>query len=552
MSLLATVTEALGGYENLGGGYRQSTPQITSIPSRDGSVRQPLSVPNGIVPDVTGALRTSTARPGKMTNQRITYVRVQTQFPKECAHLDRVPVMEGDVVFVHRMDGMNTAGVAMGNDTARTSRIASVTQMNAMLANGNVNTQGELTMAPDKDPRGENPSPKSMNPVWERWTNCKTLARWTPDGVLASKEHDCVMDASNPGEAFNVVIGGPTLTRNSSVGDYPQHFDDGVRTLDKVFVGLIASENRGGNDGQDANEYFSFKYKLFTSRQLAWAPLGQQTVQLKDMERSAPGGDNRLGPSVDEFARMVQVWRIGSVFDNKSGMAPHRCATVNVVLEEWSLGMIQMEFNPFFGESLSLAPVGAFDAGELLTRAAAVITNEGASIFKGVEVLSKLYDPSFDTEVSQWKQVDAAWRDNVALADLRGKTAADYPLPTVGTAFAGQHGTTLGGKTFYMDGSLRLKAFYAQFIKDGDWCATCRSLFKDYISTLATVGRAASLSSQKKLMEWITKQGRADIVQQALKLHTAIMALRPILRTGETIAKGSGQLTTRGGRWPVA
>ena len=45
------------------------------------------------------------------------------------------------------------------------------------------------------------------------------------------------MDASNPGEAFNVAVGGPTLTRNSSMGDYPQHFDDGVRVLDKLLWG---------------------------------------------------------------------------------------------------------------------------------------------------------------------------------------------------------------------------------------------------------------------------------------------------------------------------
>ena len=550
MSLLSTVQGALG-YENLGGGYRQPTSSITSIPSRDGGVRQPLALPNGAVPGVTGALRTSTARPGKMTNQRIVYARVQTQFPKECGHIERIPCMEGDVVFVHRMDGMNTASQPMGNDTARASRIASLTQLNEMLKRGNANTTGEITMAPNEDPRGLTPPADSQNPVWDRWVNCKALGRWTPDGVLASKEHDCVMDNSNPGEAFNVTVGGPTLTRNSDRGDYPQHFDDGVRVLDKLFVGLIAKENRAGEDGRGANQFFSFEYKLFTSRQLAWAPLALQTIQLRDMERNAPGGNNKLGPTVDEFARMVQVWRIGSILDNKAGMMPYRCATVNVVLEEWSLDMIQMEYNPYFGESFALAPIDALTVLEVLDRAKTFIAVEGDSIATGYEVLAPLYDPSFTSEVAVWEQLDAAYRDNRELADLRGLKKEDYPPPKLGSSYS-QHGPDrLSAQTYYMDASPALKAFYEKFRSPMDWCFACRLLFTTEIKKLATVGRAASLGGNSTTLKWLEKQGRADEVVAAVKLHAVIVAMRPIMRMGERIMSGKAQPATSGGKWPL-
>jgi hypothetical protein len=550
MSLLSALTGGQG-YENLGGGYKQSTSNITSIPSRDGSVRQPLSVPNGAVPGVTGALRNSTARPGKMTNQRIVYTRVQTQFPKDCAHVDRVPVMEGDVVFVHRMDGMNTAGTPLGNDTARTSRIASIMQMNTMLKGGNANTTGELTMAADKNPRGEPTSPDSQNPVWERWANCKVLARWTPDGVLASKEHDCVMDASNPGEAFNVTVGGPTLTRNHATGDYPQHFDDGVRVLDRLFVGLIATEHREGVDGAGPVEYFSFQYKLFTSRQLAWAPLGMQNVQLHDMERSAPGGDNRLGPTVAEFARMVQVWRIGSIFDNKSGMMPYRCAMVNVVVEEWSLDQVRAEYNEYFGESLALAvlPDAFAEVPAVLQAAYAYATTNDGLLQTTKELISELYNNNLASEVRQWEDADAAWRDNMELAPLRGKTRAEYSPPTVSVTYVSQHGMTLGGSVFYNTPSPEMSAFWEAY-GGNDSCRACARLFVDE-AAMAPVGRATALLGNKKLLKVLSgaQRGQLEAINRA---HAIITGLRAPMRLGRRIAKGIREIETEGGRWPVA
>lgn len=569
-SILSTVTGALG-YENLGGGYKQPTSRITSVPSRDGNgVRQAMGLPNGIVPGVQNPIPTSTARPGKQTNQRVVYTRVQNQFHKECGSVARVPVMEGDVVFVFRQDGTNTAGLNSGHDVSRTSRIASILQLNKMLESGRVD--GEITMparpiigvdgagnpryGPPLDPRGVEPPADSLNPVWDRWVHCRTLARWTPDGVLASKEHDCVMDASNPGEAYNVTIGGPTLMRNAAHGEFPQHFDDGVRTLDKVFVGLIATEHRAydqANDVYGEVEYFSYSYKLFTSRQLMWAPLGQQSIRLKDMERNAPGGINTLGPTVDEYARMVQVWRVGSVLDSKAGMMPHKCAMLNVVIEPWSLKMMQMEYNPYFGESLALTPIDGRAVLDLLRLCEQFVQQEGASIVQALESLGPLYRTTFADEVAHWEAADAEWRDNVSLAGLRGRTPADYPPPEVGSSATrgGHHGPQLGGRSYYADGSDELKAFYALFRNGLAWCARCRLLFTTAIAELALVGRAVALNSQTKLMEWVEAQGRTAVIVEAQKLHVTVMALRPIMRVGEQIAAGRAQAVNRGGRWPV-
>tara|TARA_Y100000389_G_scaffold196668_1_gene229996 strand:- start:6223 stop:7953 length:1731 start_codon:yes stop_codon:yes gene_type:complete len=560
-SLLSTVTDALG-YENLGGGsYKQSTARITSIPSRDASARQPLGLPNGAVPGVKNPIPTSTARPGKQTNQRITYVRVQTQFHKECGHLDLVPVMEGDVVFVHRQDGTNSPGNAGmggigGADIARTSRIASITQLNVMLGSGNINTLGEVTMAPDKNPRGldrmewvaenagkfndirEAERQYDENPVWYRWSDCKSLARWTPDGVLASKEHDCVMDVSNPGEAFNVTIGGPTLTRNSAAGEHPQHFDDGVRVLDKLFVGLIASENREGKTASGANRYFSFKYKLFTARQLVWAPLGAQTLGVADLEAHAPGGDNIIGPTVDEFARMVDVWRIGSVLDSKAGMMPYKCATVNVVVEPWSLEMIQMEYNPYFGESLALAP-GLYDNIITLIADATVIVNP-ANLKNLVDVRAALdsstpgpiYNASLVSEVVQWEEIDKAHKEDVDLFTIRNPGKALPVGPGIAPGPTRQHGPVFGSRRYYEPPSQILKNFYDAYTTKAVFNQV-KPLLNDQVS-LNALGRAAALRGNKKLYSNLPQVER-DRLDRIGQLHAKLMGVRAAMRLGKKL-----------------
>lgn len=528
--MLSAVTSDAPGYEGLrnyiiGGG------RPTAVRSLDGNgVRQPMGLPNGLVPGVQQPIPTSSARPGKMTNQRIVYSRVQTQFPKGCGAIDLIPVSEGDVVFVHRHDGKNT----QGHDHARVSRVATVGQLNRMLGSygGDAADVGDIVMPGDQDPRGVD----SDDPA-ERWQHCKLLGSWVPDGVLASKEHDCVMDVTNPGEVYNIAIAGPTLLRNSDWGDYPQHFDDGVRALDKLFLGLVAAEKREKlpNGAYGRILHYTYRFKLFTSRQLLWTDLGRATAGVRFGEANALGGNNSLGPTADEYARMVQVWRVGSVVDTKSGMMPYKCATLNVVIEEWPLAKVRDEFNRFFGESLSLVPVGDVDVAAVLATAARIIQIEGDSLAQGLETLSELYEETFRSETAQWSAADRAHADDVNLADLRGVDRP--PDPVVGTV-EGELSPDVGynGQRFYSSPSARIKAFYATFRQGANWCATCRALFlQPRLAELSAVGRTASFRSNSALMEWIATQGSTQIVQDSVALHTVVMALQPIIRLGEQL-----------------
>ena len=176
---------------------------------------------------------------------------------------------------------------------------------------------------------------------------------------------------------------------------------------------------------------------------------------------------------------MVQVWRVGSVLDSKAGMMPHKCAMLNVVIEPWSLKMMQMEYNPYFGESLALTPIDGRAVLDLLRLCEQFVQQEGASIVQALESLGPLYRTTFADEVAHWEAADAEWRDNVSLAGLRGRTPADYPPPEVGSSATrgGHHGPQLGGRSYYADGSDELKAFYALFRNGIAWCARCRLLF---------------------------------------------------------------------------
>jgi len=482
----APSTEGLRGYL-LSGGRRP-----TDVRAFDQSgVRQPMAMPNGAVPGAQNPIPTSSARPSKATNARIVYSRVQTAFAKSGGAIDITPVREGDAVFVHRQDGMTS----VGHDTNKTSRVATLQQLNNVLGSysGVPDEVGDIVMPiTDKDGNVLNPAglgkddyvaergavgvpADNARAEWERgvvdrvahrWKHCRWLAQWTPDGVLASNEHDCVLDNSNPGEVYNIAIGGPTLMRNAAAGDYPQHWDDGVRTLDKVFIGLIATEKRGT---KGRATYWTYRYKLFSSRQLVWAQLarptvqttrsgaplctkwkrvsreeaslgdalplvpglrkalqaGQRTFNVAEFDRlDAPGltadglkaqdwvktgdltrpddgeyfipdamppearvnaahagGDNTLGPTQDEFRRMVQVWRIGSVLDTRAGMLPYKCVTLNVVVEEWDLDQVAAEFNDLFGRSATLMKLNAETAAD----DAAAITEAADLAARGIQ-----------------------------------------------------------------------------------------------------------------------------------------------------------------------
>lgn len=439
-------------------------------------VRQPLGLPNGAVPGVQKPIPTSSARPGKITNQRIVYTRVQTSFPKACGAIDMTPVREGDAVFVHRLDGLTSAG----HDTNRTSRVATLQQLNNVLRSysGVAGAIGSIVMPIMKDanvlsPAGLNKGDYVAERVaagaavpdatkeWEnglkndgtsldrtayRWKHCSCLAQWTPDGILANNEHDCTMDNSNPGEAYNIAIGGPTLMRNAAAGDFPQHFDDGTRTLDKVFIGLIATEKRKGDAGTGEPIYWTYQYKLFTSRQLLWAKLAAPNAAQTaiDVNAAHAGGDNSLGPTPAEFRRMVQVWRIGSVFDTRTGMMPYKCVTLNVVIEEWTFDRLAAEFNSAFASSIALFPLAVADtkrtADNLVTAALAAWT---PAVIDSIQVVYNAFAPlqissddllDMDAIVTSWQEVEFMYQENLRQAALFTPPiiAANVPVPVVG------------------------------------------------------------------------------------------------------------------------
>ena len=521
-------------------------------------VRQTLSLPNGAVPGVQNPIPTSSARPGKMTNQRIVYSRVQTAFSKSCGAIDLTPVREGDAVFVHRQDGLTS----VGNDTNRTSRVATLMQLNGVLGSySGPDDVGSIVM-PLTDPAGNVLSPRGLTEddyvaervavgilaadalrewnsgnfdrVAYRWKHCTWLAQWTPDGILASNEHDCVMDNSNPGEVYNIAIGGPTLMRNAPAGDFPQHFDDGLRALDKVFIGLIGTEKRDGDDGAGNPSYWTFRYKLFTSRQLLWSQLAAPTtvtavtggplcskwkrvskeeaangvrlggggaprlidalaagqssftvaafnaldaadvtaaslqpdnwVKTGDqanldvgeyfmpdakkpeirINAAHAGGDNTLGPSAGEFRRMVQVWRLGSVFDTRSGMMPYRCVTVNVVVEEWTLNRVAAEFNDNFSNSPALFPLAdpatsRLDGSALVTAALAWATGARRASIQAVyyefNPLAVSHTEALEVidSVRQWTDVNRLYQKAIADANARGIAPGNVPVPVATT-----------------------------------------------------------------------------------------------------------------------
>lgn len=336
--MLNAVSPPADGFENLAG-YIANAATPTAVPGFDVSKRQPLQRPTNAVPGPNGKLPTSSGRPGKQTNQRVLFTRVQTGFGKACDRIDRVPVQEGDIVFVHRYDGMAT----QGHDFARTSRVATLTQLNQVLANPAVQPDdiGYLVMDASKSVDGETPPPEEPDRQKFKWQNCKILAEWVPDGVLATREHDCVMHNSNPGEAYGIAIAGPTLVRNAAVGDFPQHIDDGASPLDKLFVGLFSYERRDASGNLD---HYYFQFKALTSRQLVWAWIRRNNPgRVSHVNASAAGGNNRIGPTMDEFDKMQQVWRIGTVMDSRSGMHPYRCLTLNVVVEEWDKSRLKEE-----------------------------------------------------------------------------------------------------------------------------------------------------------------------------------------------------------------
>mgnify|MGYP001186518579 CR=1 FL=1 len=527
-------------YENLNNYiFNANTP--TSFGHSERSARQPLSIPNGQIPNTKTPIPNSSATPGKQTNQRITYARVQTELEKDAGNLSRVPTLEGDVVFVHRKDG----SVSQGYDTNRVSRVASLVQLNKMLAMGTKEDIGNVVMAPNKNPSGRQLQEDLGNPITDRWEDCKILGLWAPDGVVAGNEHENFSTVSNPGDLYNIAIGGPTLLRNSAVGEFPQHVDDGARALDKVFVGLIATENRkqeeDGSFGE--NEYFSFEYKLFTSRQLIWARLGPSQIDVRDMERNAIGGINSIGPTADEFMRMVSVWRLGSVLDRKAGMLPYNCVMLNVVVEECTTAYIQSNMNEFFGDVFTLSTGEDATVSDILNKAFDVVKTNSESVTEIKRAVESTgYDFGVIGEVMAWEAIDIAHKEDKERALLRGENT---PLPPK----VNQNVVAFGRSRLYEPPSHALTEFH-KFLQTEKGKEFVSLPFLKQTDSIASVGRAVALRGNTRLVKTLDSDTRAKLDRVA-SFHGLVVSLRPAFRAAEKLIDGAKRAKEAGSEWPI-
>lgn len=195
------------------------------------------------------------------------------------------------------------------------------------------------------------------------WRAVPALQEFVLDGVVANVDkdddlRDMAHRTRDEGLLFNVCIGGPTPCRNSKTPHQvvngvwtpiqqethlrtPQVIDDGCRAGDSVFVGLIAYEifDMAGNITG-----FKFLYKCFSARQMF--DVRADVRNLLQVADPKPGG-LRGPPSVEEFLRMVGIWRLGRIMDDSLTRHPEQQIMLNVVIEEWPLSWIEDMFKPF-------------------------------------------------------------------------------------------------------------------------------------------------------------------------------------------------------------
>lgn len=270
----------------------------TNVGGFDASARQPSNFANlTSLPGPKAPLRASSARPGKMTNQHIPYVRIMQVFPSGLNPVVNQDVTQGQVVFVNRK-------VHEGVGTNRTSKMCNVDQMNAVLDDHSERNRGKTFMSEDD----QSPYTDPFLTWEERWKACSEVQSWLPDGVVLTAEHQHERPYqnvgsvnSNPGEGFNVVVQGPVACARR---------DMKFTFLDVVHLCLFRTEHAG--DGTpNRKPYISFRWELLSRSDI-------------DRMRDTEKGKERLN-------RMASQWKIGKVLDPLA--SPDDC-TVNVCIEE--------------------------------------------------------------------------------------------------------------------------------------------------------------------------------------------------------------------------
>jgi len=248
-------------------GAQRFAAQFPGIGARDAgaarSVRQRVEPPNGQIPSGTNPLPTSSARPNRGSNQKIVYTRVTEHMSSmhaanTGASLAPDTVAEGDIVFVHKGEGL-------GRGTDRLSRVASIAQINAMLSDHRPSQRGRTTSKTLLLRRRKFPNISFLAP-WAKTfqEGCSLLAEWRPDGVVATNErshgildrntHPLVGSETSgltPGEAFNVCVGGVTAV-NLKAGKP-------IACLDNILLKLIATK-KTAEDG----DFYAYHYEIET------------------------------------------------------------------------------------------------------------------------------------------------------------------------------------------------------------------------------------------------------------------------------------------------
>lgn len=365
--MLSAVSSGSSRYENLqnfilrGGGRN---PVAAARGFDQSGVRQPTSQPTAPIPGMQNPIPTSSARPGKATNQRIPYARLCHHFAESSnpyAKGEEIDV--GDIVFVHRSSASNTVPV-FGGAPNRLSRIGNLLQINGMLQNSHPENRGITTMSGRNEPFGDWRATSWV----ERWKNCKALAEWMPDGVIIGADTDA---SEGDGNLYNVCVQGPTPLRNHVAaptdikGKYhEQNIENGAHVLDRVFVGLIAYavENDAGQV-----DYWTYEWRPMTSRQLLAINLANLDRDANARAHGRPGALTTSGPTAGKLAQLVACWSIGKIMDAALVVQKGSHATpfggsfpgmlqLNVNIEYWPLTWLRREYNALLGKQYAVLP----------------------------------------------------------------------------------------------------------------------------------------------------------------------------------------------------
>jgi hypothetical protein len=290
-------------------------------------------------PKAPSTIPSSSARPGKRTNDRIPYARYALA---SATHGKRLgTIRAGELVFVHKTSN------SLGHGTNRCTHVATVGALNAMLAtpkHGATSFEAGKSLDAMRDrivaARAENgiymDPPLTIDdiiPAFD-WPALTTLEEFTLDGVAINTdpgEHDAAALGIANDLLVNVAIAGPTPCRNVQIGNGDvngaQIFDltRNVNVLDDLYVGLFAKYIFDENTGALAR--IAYEYELFGSQTYASA-----TAMPSDTERPA------------------MAWRVGRVMDKRLvgdfGDRNHH-VLVNVCVEQLTQIDLICTFFPF-------------------------------------------------------------------------------------------------------------------------------------------------------------------------------------------------------------